>query len=268
MDIAWMDHLELLLIGIMAGFSGSLVGLGGAFIIIPTLVFLYNFPPQLIIGTSMAVLFFNSISSSYTYSRQRKIDFKSGFGFAMAMIPGSVIGAFVAESFSSKAFYVIYGIILLCVAGFLLWKPDQPVKKFLSPTITRSLTDVNGITYTYSYHRGFALIASFFIGFISSLLGIGGGAFLVPIMVLLLGFPPHIATATSMFAIMLSAVIGTASHAALQNVMWLKVLFLAPGAFIGGQLGARTAAKLKGKTIMRILACLLIVIAFRLILKS
>lgn len=264
----WFDGLGLFLIGSLAGFAGAIVGLGGGFVMIPFLIFLYPLSPQLIIGTSMAVLFVNSISSSIAYSRQKRIDYRSGAWFALMMLPGSVIGALLAEQFTGKLFFTVFGLFLMSVSVFLLLKPNQPVRRFLSPTVTREFVDATGNTHTYSYHRGFGMFVSFFTGFVSSLLGIGGGSILVPTMVLLLMFPPHIATATSMFVIMLSALVGTLSHAALGNVAWIFVLFLAPGAFLGGQLGARVAAKLPAQTLLRILAVTLILVGIRLVAKG
>ncbi|GAX90954.1 anion permease [Effusibacillus lacus] len=262
-----MDSLWLFLIGTLAGFTGSIVGLGGGFIMIPFLIYLYDYQPELIIGTSMAVLFINSISSTIAYSKQKKVDFQSGAWFALLMVPGSIIGAILAESFTSKVFYVVFGLFLMSISIFLLFKPTKPARNFLSPTVTREFTDATGTLHKYSFHRGFGMSVSFVTGFLSSLLGIGGGSILVPTMVLLLTFPPHIATATSMFAIMLSAFVGTISHIVLGNVLWLKALFLAPGAFLGGQLGARVAARLPAKTLLRILAVTLILVAIRLIFK-
>ncbi|WP_380026400.1 sulfite exporter TauE/SafE family protein [Effusibacillus consociatus] len=267
MDVFSLDSLWLFLIGGLAGFAGSIVGLGGGFIMIPFLIFLFDAEPELIIGTSMAVLFVNSISSTLAYSRQKKIDFQSGAWFALLMVPGSIVGAMLAEAFSGKIFYVVFGLFLMAVSIFLLVKPNQPVRNFLPATVTREFTDAKGETFTYSFHRGFGMAVSFLTGFVSSLLGIGGGSIMVPTMVLLLSFPPHIATATSMFTIMLSSLVGTISHIALGNVVWMQALYLAPGAFLGGQLGARVAAKLPAKTILRILAVTLILVAIRLIFK-
>lgn len=268
MDLQWFDGMILFLIGSLAGFAGAIVGLGGGFVMIPFLIFLYKLSPQLIIGTSMAVLFVNSISSSIAYSKQGRVDFRSGAWFALMMVPGSVIGALLAELFTSKLFFVVFGLFLISISLSLLLKPNQPVTKFLAPTVTRHFVDAKGETYTYSFHRGFGMTVSFFTGFLSSLLGIGGGSILVPTMVLLLTFPPHIAAATSMFTIMLSAFVGTLSHIALGNVDWILVLFLAPGAFLGGQLGARVAASLPAKTLLRILAITLIIVGIRLVTKA
>ncbi|MFD2168977.1 sulfite exporter TauE/SafE family protein [Tumebacillus lipolyticus] len=262
-----VDALLLLLTGIVAGVTGSVVGLGGGFIVVPALSFLYVMPPAHIVGTSMAVLLFNSISSTITYARQKRIDFAAGLSFAAASIPGSIIGAFVADGLASKTFFVGFGCFLILISLFLIFKPKKPVQLPLEPTVRRKFTDASGTEFEYAYHRPLGVWISFVVGFISSLLGVGGGSILVPMMAILFAFPPHIATATSMFTIFLSAIIGSGTHWYLDNIDWLKVLYLAPGAFLGGLIGAKIAPKLPAQTILRVLSIMLIIVAIRLITK-
>ncbi|MCX7571422.1 sulfite exporter TauE/SafE family protein [Tumebacillus sp. DT12] len=262
-----IDSLLLFLIGMFAGVSGSIVGLGGGFIVVPSLAFLYPMIPAHIVGTSMAVLFFNSISSTLAYARQKRIDFSAGIAFAVASIPGSILGAMTSERLSGKTFFVGFGCFLIFISFFLVFKPKQPLRWPFEPTMHREFTDASGVAFKFSYHRPTGVAVSFFVGFLGALLGIGGGSLLVPTMVLLLTFPPHVATATSMFTIFLSAIIGTGTHWVYDNIDWWKVLFLAPGAFLGGQIGARIAHRLPGQLILRILAIMLVIVAVRLIMK-
>lgn len=260
--------LLLIAIGMLAGFTGSLVGLGGGFIVVPALAFLYgDLVPAHITATSMTVLLFNSISSTLSYTKQKRIDFKAGAAFAAASIPGSIIGALAAEHLSGKGFFVGFGCFLICISLFLLFKPKKPLQLGLPITVRRSFLDASGTKFEYEYNLWLGVVISFFVGFLASLLGIGGGSLLVPTMTLLLLFPPHIAAATSMFTIFLTAIVSTSTYWIRGDIEWWLVLFLAPGAFIGGQLGAKAAAKLPAKLILRILAILLIVVALRLITK-
>lgn len=262
------DSLLLLFIGIFAGACGSLVGLGGGFIVVPALALLFpGMVPAHFSGTSMAMLLFNSISSTVTYARQKRIDYAAAIWFAVAAIPGSITGAFVAEHISGKAFFVGFGVFLILISLFLMFKPKNPVRLPLAPTVHRSFLDASGQKFEFSYHRPTGVVISFFVGFLSSLLGIGGGSLLVPTMTLLLAFPPHIAVATSMFNIFLSSIVGVSTHWYLGNIDWMKVLFLAPGAIIGGQIGARLAKRIPAQIMLRVLACMLILVALRLITK-
>ncbi|MBB6729832.1 sulfite exporter TauE/SafE family protein [Cohnella zeiphila] len=261
--------LLLLLIGLLAGLSGSLVGLGGGFIVVPAMAFLFpDMTPAHLAGTSMAMLLFNSLSSTYVYASQRRIDYKAALSFAGASIPGSVIGAVLVRRIEGGAFFVSFGSFLLLVSLLILFRPKRPIPLPWQPTSSRRLIDLSGVAFEYRYHLPTGVAISFFVGFLSSLFGVGGGSLMVPTMTLLLSFPPHIAVATSMLQICLSAVVSTGSHAILQNIDWMKALLLAPGALAGGQLGARLAKRLPAKLLLRTLAIMLIAVSVRLILKA
>ena len=74
-----------------------------------------------------------------------------------------------------------------------------------------------GRTSYYGYPVWFALLLTFCVGFSSGLFGIGGGSILVPAMILLFLFPPHVAVGTSMFMVLLSALVNSTTHIALRE---------------------------------------------------
>lgn len=264
-----LSYLLLLGIGLTAGISGSLVGLGGGFIVVPALVFLFpDMQPSHLAGTSMAMLLCNSISSTYAYAKQKRIDYQAAIRFAAASIPGSVIGAFFVEHIEGKLFFVSFGTLLIFIALLLLFKPNKPITWPFKPTVKRIIIDNSGERFELAYHMPTGIVVSFIVGFMASLFGVGGGSLMVPTMTLLLGFSPHIAVATSMLHIFLSAVVSTSTHAYLLNIDWFMVLFLAPGAFIGGQIGARLARRLPAKMLLKLLAVFLIMVSIRLMMKG
>ncbi|MCD1261779.1 sulfite exporter TauE/SafE family protein [Paenibacillus athensensis] len=260
--------LLLMLVGLTAGISGSLVGLGGGFIVVPALTFLFpGMLPAHLSGTSMAMLLVNSLSSTAAYARQQRIDYDAALRFAAVSIPGSILGAVLVGKLTGGMFFTGFGCFLAFVSVLLLFKPKQPLRWPLPPTVSRTIVDGKGERFEYAYHRPTGLLISFVTGFLSSLFGVGGGSLMVPTMTLLLAFPPHIAVATSMLQIVLSAACSTVTHGLLHNIDWFKVLFLAPGALIGGQLGARLARKLPAGALMKVLAVMLLIVAVRLIMK-
>lgn len=263
-----LTGLLLVLVGLTAGISGSLVGLGGGFIVVPALTFLFpGMLPAHLSGTSMAMLFFNSISSTAAYARQKRIDYDAALWFAVVSIPGSILGAVLVGKLTGGMFFTGFGCFLAFVSVLLLVKPKQPLRWPLRPTVSRTIVDGRGDRFDYAFHRPTGLVISFATGFLSSLFGVGGGSLMVPTMTLLLHFPPHIAVATSMLQIGLSAVCSTVTHAYLHNIDWLKVLFLAPGALVGGQIGARLARKLPGGALMKVLSVMLLIVAVRLMMR-
>lgn len=264
-----LTYLLLVVIGLAAGVSGSLVGLGGGFIVVPALTFLFpDMEPSHLAGTSMAMLLFNSISSTYVYAKQKRIDYQAAITFAAVSIPGSIMGALYTKQIGGRMFFVSFGIFLILIALLLLFKPKNPIHWPFKPTVQRSFTDISGTRFEYAYHMPTGIIISFLVGFVASLFGVGGGSLMVPTMTLILGFAPHIAVATSMLQIFLSAIVSTTTHAFLSNIEWFMVLALAPGAMIGGQIGARLAKRLPAKLLLKLLAVFLIIVSLRLMMKG
>jgi uncharacterized protein len=108
------------------------------------------------------------------------------------------------------------------------------------------------------------------VGFVSSLLGIGGGIIHVPALVYLLGFPAHIATATSHFILAVMSLTGTAVHIATGAFApgALRAVLLGAGALAGAQVGARVSKRVHGKWILRSLAVGLMFVGLRILLLA
>ena len=121
--------------------------------------------------------------------------------------------------------------------------------------------------YGYNLWQGIGISAV--VGFVSSLLGIGGGIVHVPVMVVMLRFPVYVATATSHFVLALMALEATVVHVADGTLAWNVVLArssaIAVGAIVGAQVGAYFSHRVRGDTILRALGGALILVAARLV---
>lgn len=270
----WLLAIILLFIGLIAGTVGSLVGLGGGVIIVPSLLALGLLFPKLAsisapmaVGTSLVLIVLTGLASSLSYAKQKRIDFYSGWLFFLTAGPGSLLGAYLTRYFEPSAFMVAFGCLMLFVSWILSVRDRAKVRK-IRWDIQRVFCDADGIRYEYGIHRGIAFTISFFIGIIAGLFGIGGGSLMVPMMILLFAFPPHVATATSMFVIFLSSITASIGHFIQGNIHWFAVLFLAPGAWLGGRLGAYISSKLSSRTLVIILRIALVIMAIRLILNG
>ena len=134
----------------------------------------------------------------------------------------------------------------------------------------RELVDADGARYRYAYNPVVGIVLSIFVGFISSLLGVGGGFIHVPALSRLLNFPVHIATATSHFVLAVMALTGTLVHianGAFEHGV-RRTAILAVGVVLGAQVGARLSNRVGGKWIIRGLALALIFVGIRLILSE
>jgi uncharacterized membrane protein YfcA len=270
-------------VGVGVGAYGTLVGAGGGFIIVPILLFaIPGITPSEAAGTSLGVVFFNALSGTASYIRQGRVDFRTGTIFAIATIPGAIIGAYLSGLFSNRLFYVVFGLFLIAIAIFLCIRPSPGKAIALAEpeigTVTnadlplgwvaRSITDREGEHFSYRFNMIGGIALSFVVGFLSSILGIGGGIIHVPAMIFLFNFPAHIATATSHYVLAISAFVGALSHLAAGDILWKPMIGMSIGVIPGAQFGARISRHVHGVWIVRGLALALAAVGVRLIFKT
>jgi uncharacterized membrane protein YfcA len=252
------------------GVFGTLVGAGGGFILTPVLLLLYpRSSPDLVTGISLIAVFFNAGSGTLAYRRQRRIDYRSGVVFAVATIPGSVAGVLVARHVSRPTFDVIMGIALTGLAVWLLRDRPEAGDSGSGPGSARAIAGRDGHTYRYRARVRLGAVLSVGVGFVSSFLGIGGGVVHVPLLVGALGFPMHIATATSHFVLAFMALAATAVHVitgTFHDAVGLRRAgALSVGVVAGAQVGALLSQRCSGRLIQWLLAGGLLVLGVRLV---
>jgi uncharacterized protein len=261
----------LAMLGFIVGTIGTLIGAGGGFILVPVLLLIYpDMKPEVITSISLGVVFLNAFSGSLAYARMKRIDYRSAIVFALATLPGSIIGALVTEMIPKRTFNLILGILLVVIAIFLFIRPYEGAlgyHKKKGGLTHRTLTDKDGHTYSYSFHIWIGIVMSFFVGFLSSLLGIGGGIIHVPVLTSLLNFPVHIATATSHLVLAIMAITGTLVHIIQGNFRgeWFRTIFIGIGVIAGAQLGAYLSHRIQPTWIVRTLALALLLVGVRLL---
>ena len=264
----------LIPLGFIIGTYGTLIGAGGGFVLMPVLLLLYpKESPELLTSISLAVVFFNALSGTLAYARMRRVDYKSGLMFSTATIPGAILGAFSVTYIPRRLFDVAFGILMVAVSIFLLLRSDvrkNTGKKNNKYHFVRNLVEANGTCHTFSYNAIIGIGYSIFVGYISSLLGIGGGIIHVPILVCLLSFPAHIATATSHFTLAIMALTGTIVHIAtgIFSHGIRRTIFLAIGVLFGAQLGASLSSRIHGGWIIRSLAIALGLVGIRILIMA
>ena len=272
--------LGFVLLGIALGTFGTIIGAGGGFLLVPVLLLL-GWPHQQAVGTSLFMVTANAASGSLSYWRQRRIDLASGWRFALATLPGAFLGSFVVNAISGQVFNIIFGLLLLILATYLFLRPERrrstapPGTRPPAPPglagwgwVVRDFADARGEHWLYGYAQPWALLLSVGVGFLSSILGIGGGIIHVPALINLFNFPAHIATATSHFILSISAATGTISHLALGDVRLVPGIALAIGAIAGAQLGGAISPRVKGAWIVRSLAVALVLVGLRLLIGA
>ncbi len=273
-----MENIFILIgIGFIVGTLGTLIGAGGGFILVPILIFMYpDFKPATITAISLAIVACNAISGSIAYARAKRIDYKAGIQFSLFTIPGSVLGVIATRYITKDLFTIVFGSLLVLLAVYLFFKKNTP-ENAVPPDNNKgsthhSVTDKKGETYSYSYNRYVGWAISSLVGFISPILGIGGGIIHVPALVNWLQFPVHIATATSHFMLAIMSIVSVIVHITEGNYndpLTLKlVIYLAIGVMGGAQLGAYLSHKIKGTAIIKALALSLALVGVRILMKN
>ncbi|MEK7867122.1 MAG: sulfite exporter TauE/SafE family protein [Planctomycetota bacterium] len=261
-------------LGFAVGAFGTMIGAGGGFLIVPFLLLVYGMRPEQAAGTSLAVVLLNALTGTGAYVTQKRIDYRAGLAFGIASLPGAFVGSYLSSRIPMGPFQVGFGVLLLGVAALVVFgyprvdrlaRVREATREEGAWIVPRKVTDALGETFEYRYNESIGVQVSFFVGILSSVLGIGGGVIHVPALTFLLGFPPHIATATSHFVLSITAAAGLSSHFTQGHVdMGLSIL-MGSGAVCGAPVGARLARRMHGRLIMRLLAIGIVALAVRLL---
>jgi len=251
-----LEIISFLVLGLAVGTFGTLVGIGGGIFLVPIFLLILHWSPQHAVGTSLAVVFLNALSGSFAYVKQKRVYYNAAIWFSLAALPGAFAGSFLVQYFSGYCFRIAFGSLLLIIAALMYYRS----------AIASKHAEFDKSTFTYNRPLGIAI--SFVVGFLSSILGIGGGVIHVPAMVFLLAFPAHIATATSHFVLAISSFMGFASHLSLHNVLLVPAAAIGIGAVIGAQLGAKISYRVTSQSIIMLLALSLAGLGLRLIFTA
>jgi uncharacterized membrane protein YfcA len=260
-------------LGFLTGTYGTLIGVGGAVVMVPALLFIWpEATPETITSISLPIVFVNALSGTVAYARQGRIDYRTGLLFAPATIPGAFLGVGVTQLLNRKVFSIIFGLLIFLISIFLLLKPTPRgnYRPNLPGSTSRTVTNAQGETSIYYFNRSLGIVLSFAVGFLGGLLGIGGGSIHVPVMIYLLHFPIHIATATSHFILVFTSLTASLTHTVWGTYAqtWQLLPWLAVGVVPGAQFGAWLSRKLRGILIVRLLALALTILGVRLLLLA
>jgi hypothetical protein len=243
-------HLNVIsfLIGLVAGMFGGLVGLGGGVVMIPLMVGILKLTQHKAHGTSLVALVFTGISGAITYALKGSIDIVASFLIAATAIFTARAGARYAHALPEWKLKRAFGAFLIVVSILLL----------LKPYLAFDLHSASGFAYI-----AILLITGIFTGFLSGMMGVGGGTVMVPAMVLLAGIGQHTAQGISLLAMIPAGAVGAYSHWKLGNVSTSLLIGLVPGILLGTYGGGTLAHFLPDNTLRIIFAMVLIWTGFR-----
>ncbi|MCS5528912.1 MAG: sulfite exporter TauE/SafE family protein [Nitrosopumilus sp.] len=246
-----IDQLWLILLGFAAGILGSMIGLGGGIVVVPVLTFL-GFPPTVAASNSLFAALSNSIASTISYSRQKRIEYFLGLKLGLLAIPGTILGAIISTDIAPDIFKILFGFVLVASAIYIfLRKQIESREKIISKQMII-----------------FAIGSSFFAGIISSFFGIGGGIIFVPLMVVGMGMSMKKAAPTSQLILFFASLSGVIVHSVLGHPDFLQAGFLAIGSFFGGLVGAKLSLSVKERNLKILVSVVILIAAGKLFFDS
>jgi uncharacterized membrane protein YfcA len=243
----------LLVIVFFASFILTMVGLGGGLIFSPLFVLL-KYPVTTAVSASLFLNGIAAISAAITYFRKKMVDVKVGLPLLVTSTLFAPVGAMITARIDIRIFTSILALVILVAALRMLLSKKMEAEGMAVSPVRRII--------------GGGCIGMV-IGVMAGLLGIGGGVFIVPLLIYVLKVPTKTAAATSIFIVVFSSFSGFITHISIGETDWKFILTAAVFSFAGGQVGSRIMAeKLKGRTVRQIFGIVLLLFTFKLIQRT
>lgn len=245
-------------LGVVAGTMGGLLGIGGGVLIVPGLVFIVGLSQHKAHGTSLVSALLLAIAGLVRYSIDGNIDWPLAAGIAAGGIGGAVFGARAANAVKGRTLRYIF-------AGFLILVSIRMVLTGLAGSDPASHHAMSSGTALYWM---IVLATGLVTGFVSGLMGVGGGIIMIPAMVLLLGLPQIKAQGVSLAAMIPTALSGIRTHSKAGNVELGVGKWTGLGAAAGAVLGATAASHLDNHVLQFVFAGFLVFTAALMVTKK
>ncbi|MDZ4085658.1 MAG: sulfite exporter TauE/SafE family protein [Tabrizicola sp.] len=282
LPIAEVSVNAFLILGLggIVGFLSGMFGVGGGFLITPLLFFI-GVPPAVAVATGANQVVASSISGVLAQLRRKGVDFTMGGVLLAGGVVGSALGVWVFDIMTRLGqidlFVQLSYVIFLGLIGAMMFQ--ESVRSLLrsrkpgGPPIRRAHVHswVHGLPFKMKFRASGlyisvippALIGAA-VGFLSAIMGVGGGFILVPAMIYLLGMPTKVVIGTSLFQIIFVTGFTTVMHAVnSQTVDMMLALILILGGVVGAQIGTRVGVRLKAEQLRILLSLLVMAVSIR-----
>ncbi len=255
--------LVAVIAGVFTGLALGALGGGGAIVTVPVLVYALGQSPHEATTGSLVIVGVSAIAGAAAHARARRVRWGQGLAFGLLGTAGTAGGARLAAQLDATVLLVAFAALLLVVSA-LMWRraagqtagrdePEHPALDIihLHPHFH---CDCRAALWVLLTATGVGLLTGFF--------GVGGGFAVVPALVVALGFPMPIAVGTSLLVVAINSATALAARLASGIALdWRVIALFTATAVVGSLMGTRVAAVTSPRTLTRVFAGSLLVIA-------
>lgn len=238
----------LFIIGFIGSFISGMVGIGGAIInypmilYIPVLLGFAGYTSHEVSGITAIQVFFATFAGAWVYRKSNDMDKTLVVYMGASILIGSFVGSFSANLLNEHAVNVVYT-LLATIAAIMMFIPKRSNRK-----------GTEGITY----NKWLASLLAFIVGSVSGIIGAGGAFLLVPIMLVVLKLPIRTTIATSIAITFISSIGITTGKVITGQIVVIPALIVAIASLFAAPLGVRVGKRVNQKVLQYVLSTLIV----------
>ena len=271
-----VDIFLVLFLSLVVGLLSGLFGVGGGFLMTPFLIFM-GVPPAYAVPNEVNNILATSVSGSLTHWFKNTLDYKMGFMIVIGGVFGTILGIITFTYFKeigkiSLVISLAYMYLLAIVGTLMLLEGvaevDRERRKIVLRKKLHNHNWLQGLPFRMRFKKSklyesifTPIILGLFVGFIASMMGVGGAFLMVPAMIYLIGMPTKLVPGTSLFVTIFVSAIVTILHAFnYGSIDLILVSMLILGSIIGVQVGQKLGERVDSSELKALLAILLLLV--------
>ena len=259
---------------LVAGFLGSLTGLGGGVVLVPLLTIFFHVDLRYAIGASLVSVIATSSGSAAAYVKEGFSNIRIGMFLEIATTLGALFGAYLTAKVSGNAIAIIFGTVLIYSAYVSRrTRPRADVEEPPDPLATKlkmsgAFPDTSGIRPYNVYHVPAGFGVMWVAGALSGLLGIGSGALKVVAMDQAMKIPFKVSTTTSNFMIGVTAAASAGVYLSRGYIDPSLAMPVMIGVLIGSLMGTRVLVKTQTKRLRLVFSVVIVLLGVEMMFKG
>jgi uncharacterized membrane protein YfcA len=256
----WPFLITLFLIGLGSSFVSAMLGLGGAIIIVPALLYI---PPLVgvgdldmkqVAGITIIMVFFTSLIGTLTHGQHKAVNKPLVMTMGITGFIASFAGAYISKFTTAHLLLAIFA-VMACIAAVMMWIP-RPER---GENITADQVQFNRFT---------AFIIALIVGFVGGMVGAPGAYIFIPSMIYILGIPTRVALGSTMGIVFVSSIAGALGKLVTFQVPYILTAAVLAGTIPGARMGGLFSHRVPVKLLRRLLAIIISYAAIRMIYDS